>query len=288
VEKFIDTPVKRYSSGMMVRLAFAVAAHLEPEILILDEVLAVGDSAFQQKCLDRMNTVAREGRTVLFVSHQAAAVENLCRRGIVLESGVLRFDGTQTEAISYYVNSYTQSTGCLRARTDRKGDGEIRVQTIEMRDTQGKVVTLTQTGQDIDIYLYFETATPNIPLPNLYVTLQVRSDLDVPIFMQSNLFTGDSWGTELPERGAFICRLRNLPLPSGSFRVDYTVFSTHKGDIVHDRLEHAMHLRVEGGDFYGTGQNPNIHQGMVMVPGQWRMEMNTPAPQLEPVGLLQS
>jgi lipopolysaccharide transport system ATP-binding protein len=121
VEKFIDTPIKRYSSGMLVRLAFAVAAHLEPEILIVDEVLAVGDSAFQRKCLNRMNTVAREGRTILFVSHQAAAVENICRRGVVLESGQLKFDGTQSEAISYYASTFTQRSGCLRDRADRRG-----------------------------------------------------------------------------------------------------------------------------------------------------------------------
>src|SRR5215207_3841934 len=95
VEQFIDTPVKRYSSGMRVRLAFAVAAHLDPEILIIDEVLAVGDQSFQQKCLGKISEVARAGRTVLFVSHNAAAVDNLCTRGIVLEHGNLIFTGTQ-------------------------------------------------------------------------------------------------------------------------------------------------------------------------------------------------
>src|SRR5437899_12025646 len=94
VGKFLDTPVKRYSSGMYVRLAFAVAAHLNPEILVVDEVLAVGDIAFQKKCLGKMNEVSRVGRTVLFVSHNMAAVENLCRRGIVLDGGTLVFEGT--------------------------------------------------------------------------------------------------------------------------------------------------------------------------------------------------
>ena len=105
VEQFLDTPVKHYSSGMYVRLAFAVAAHLNPEILIVDEVLAVGDVAFQKKCLGKMNEISRGGRTVLFVSHNMAAVENLCRRGIVLERGELVFDGTSKDAVHHYLNS---------------------------------------------------------------------------------------------------------------------------------------------------------------------------------------
>src|SRR3989440_9516094 len=102
VEKFLDTPVKHYSSGMYVRLAFAVAAHLNPEILVVDEVLAVGDVAFQKKCLGKMNEVRQGGRTVLFVSHNMAAVENLCSRAVVLHFGELQYDGTSKDAIQYY------------------------------------------------------------------------------------------------------------------------------------------------------------------------------------------
>ncbi len=105
VEKFLDTPVKHYSSGMYVRLAFAVAAHLDPEILVVDEVLAVGDLSFQKKCLGKMGEVSRSGRTVLFVSHNMAAIENLCSRGIVLHQGKLHYDGTPKDAIQYYLNS---------------------------------------------------------------------------------------------------------------------------------------------------------------------------------------
>src|SRR5437660_2645129 len=103
-EQFLDTPVKHYSSGMTVRLAFAVAAHLEPEILMIDEVLAVGDIAFQKKCLGKMNEVSRGGRTVLFVSHNMAAVENLCRTGVVLNRGEVAFQGSAKEAVHYYLN----------------------------------------------------------------------------------------------------------------------------------------------------------------------------------------
>src|SRR5204863_8888222 len=103
VERFLDTPVKRYSSGMQVRLAFAVAAHLEPEILLVDEVLAVGDAEFQEKCLGKMRDVTREGRTVLFVSHNLAAVRSLCTRALLLDHGRLAFDGDTDEAIEQYV-----------------------------------------------------------------------------------------------------------------------------------------------------------------------------------------
>src|SRR5437016_2074395 len=104
LEKFLDTPVNHYSSGMYVRLGFAVAAHLNPEILVVDEVLSVGDMAFQKKCLGKMNEVSRVGRTVLFVSHNMAAVENLCRRGIVLDGGTLVFEGTSKDAVLNYLN----------------------------------------------------------------------------------------------------------------------------------------------------------------------------------------
>src|SRR6187397_1477848 len=105
IEEFIDTPVKRYSVGMRVRLAFAVAANLEPEVLVIDEVLAVGDAAFQQRCLGKIGEVSRSGRAVLFVSHNAASIESLCTRGVVLERGRVVFDGTQTEAIEHYATT---------------------------------------------------------------------------------------------------------------------------------------------------------------------------------------
>lgn len=272
VEKFIDTPVKRYSSGMMVRLAFAVAAHLEPEIMIIDEVLAVGDSAFQQKCLSRMSKVAREGRTILFVSHQAAAVENLCTRGVVLQNGLVRFDGTQTEAIGFYVNSFTQHKGSLRERTDRRGNGQIRITEVELRDTTGRVVTTAQAGQDLDVVLYYENSATHVAFPNLYVRIVVKSDLDIPIFTQSNVITGESFGEDVPARGAFVCRLRKMPLPPATFRLNCTVSSAPQGGVVLDDLENAIELHMEGGDFFGSGQLPNIHQGVALVDGRWHLE----------------
>src|SRR6266568_4558229 len=128
VEKFIDTPVKRYSSGMYVRLAFAVAAHLEPELLIVDEVLAVGDAEFQRKCLGKMGDVARTGRTILFVSHNMGAVTSICERGIVLEAGRLVFSGPAIEAATVYLNQFSGAAEPRVAeRRDRTGSGEVRL-----------------------------------------------------------------------------------------------------------------------------------------------------------------
>src|SRR5256712_7788230 len=123
VERFIDTPVKRYSSGMYLRLAFAVAAHLEPEILLVDEVLAVGDVAFQKKCMGKMGDVAKEGRTVLLISHNMAAVEKLCQRGVVLHQRLMTSIGKQAEAIAQYLKSLSVNALSLMDRKDRIGSG---------------------------------------------------------------------------------------------------------------------------------------------------------------------
>lgn len=272
VEKFIDTPVKRYSSGMTVRLAFAVAANLEPEILVIDEVLAVGDAAFQKKCLGKMSAVAREGRTILFVSHQAAAVENLCNRGLVLESGRVRFQGTQTEAISRYVETFREAGARLDARTDRRGNGQLRVVAIELRDTNGCSLVHAQAGQDVEVCLLFENYSPGIRRPSLVVTLYVSTALDAPVFTQDNILTGDSFEAELPERGAFVCRLRRLPLPASAYRISYVISSQPKGGTLLDAIDGAADLHVEGGDFFGSGRLPPVEIGVALVRADWRLD----------------
>lgn len=128
VEKFLDTPVKRYSSGMYVRLAFAVAAHLEPEILIVDEVLAVGDAQFQKKCLGKIEDVSKEGRTVLFVSHNMAAIQKLCSRTLVLSGGEVKFDGITSSGINFYLQDLEKSTRNVEiVNMPRSGNGDIRL-----------------------------------------------------------------------------------------------------------------------------------------------------------------
>ena len=276
IEKFIDTPVKRYSSGMRVRLAFAVAAHLDPEILVIDEVLAVGDQSFQQKCLGKVGEIARAGRTVLFVSHQAAAVENLCTRGIVLEQGSLTFAGTQTEALHHYANSGEPTTaGCLRDRQDRMGNGDVRIVAIELRDLSGRVLQSVASGQDVDICLHFENPSRR-PLPQLNVSLRLRTEFDAPVFAHYNQLNQRFFGT-LPESGVLVFRLPRLPLPPSSYRISYLLNpQRHSGEIL-DAMTNAADLHVVGGDFYGTGALPSANGGVCLVDGEWRLDDFAPS-----------
>jgi lipopolysaccharide transport system ATP-binding protein len=272
VEEFIDTPVKRYSSGMRVRLAFAVAAHLEPEILIIDEVLAVGDATFQQKCLNKMGEVAQGGRTIFFVSHNAATVESLCTRGLVLEHGEIKFDGTQSEAIAFYAGKSAQAGVCLKDRSDRSGSGAVRITRIELRDSSGQAIGSARSGQDIDFWLFFENHSAESH-PRLNVRIKVTTGLGLPVFTQSNQLNGVSYG-DLPVAGAFVCRIPRLPLAESVYRVDYSVISEYRHGEVFDALSNALEFHVEGGDFYGSGKTPPANAGHLLLEARWRLEAN--------------
>jgi len=271
VGRFIDTPVKHYSSGMHMRLAFAVAAHLEPEILIVDEVLAVGDAQFQKKCLGKMGDVAREGRTVLFVSHNMAAVANLCRGGLVLEQGRVAYAGTQAEAIARYLTSCGTRGRSLLERTDRAGSGEVRVVSLEVRDTAGRTLDVAASGQDVDICLGYEAA-PGFHSTKVIAGLCVKTQFDAPVFLQHNRLTRDEWGT-LPRRGTFVCRVPRLPLPPASYRITYSLM--HDGEYL-DAMEDAYELTVTDGDFFGSGEVPPATHGCCLVDASWRLETGAP------------
>ena len=267
VERFIDTPVKHYSSGMYTRLAFAVAAYLEPEILIVDEVLSVGDVQFQKKCLGTMGAVAKEGRTVLFVSHNMAAVSNLCRRGLVLERGRVEYAGTQEEAVARYLTSFRQDAGSLRERTDRVGSGQMRVVAVEVKDAQGRTLDVAASGQDVDIYLHYE-ASHGFHSANVLAGLCVKTQFDVPVFLQHNRLTRDEWGA-LPSRGAFVCRVPRLPLPPAAYRITYSLI--RDGEYL-DAMDDAYELTVTDGDFFGSGEVPPATHGCCLVDARWRLE----------------
>ena len=158
VEKFIDTPVKRYSTGMYLRLAFAVAAHLEPEILIVDEVLAVGDASFQNKCVGKMGAVAKEGRTVLFVSHNVAAVKSLCTRAILLDRGQVDCDGRVDEVIDRYLmaNSDVLKSGAIPDQVERIGTGEAKLRSVQLSNLSCNPVSELYLGQPFRVTLGFD------------------------------------------------------------------------------------------------------------------------------------
>jgi lipopolysaccharide transport system ATP-binding protein len=187
VEQFLDTPVKRYSSGMYVRLAFAVAAHLEPEILVVDEVLAVGDAAFQKKCTGKMGEVSRHGRTVLFVSHNMAAVQSLCERCILLKAGRVEQDGEADAVADYYLRSAMEVEGNgdadLRTAHRTMGDQAVRFTRVTLRNTVGQVTTTFRLGEPIRMTLELES---DIRHDAGEVGFSVRTLTDVLLFTSSS------------------------------------------------------------------------------------------------------
>ncbi len=189
IEKFLDTPVKHYSSGMYMRLAFAVAAHLEPEILIVDEVLAVGDASFQKKCLNKMEDVSREGRTVLFVSHNMPAVTRLCPRTILLDNGRVKKDGPSHEIVSAYLTSGLGTTACREWRdaSGAPGDEFVRMLAVSVRDEQGAVVDSVSITTPVALEIEYQVLEGGRRLvPNFHVLNQegayvfVTSEVDSP------------------------------------------------------------------------------------------------------------
>jgi lipopolysaccharide transport system ATP-binding protein len=268
VEQFIDTPVKRYSSGMQMRLAFAVAAHLEPEILIVDEVLSVGDAAFQEKCLGRMEEVTGEGRTVLFVSHNLSAVSKLCERSLLLSHGKPVMQGPTQEVIEHYVRSLQSDTGTmLRDRTDRDGTGRLRFESIAF-EVDGNPTDVAICGSDFEIAIDYLTED-GAPLRNVNVALSISTMLGETMLLLSTNNTG-TMIREVPGEGSLRCAVPRLPLPPGRYLIN--IFADIGGETV-DWIQRASELTVIEGDFYGTGSTGHTpSHPAVMVDHAWRAE----------------
>jgi lipopolysaccharide transport system ATP-binding protein len=272
LERFIDTPVKRYSSGMYVRLAFAVAAHLEPEILLVDEVLAVGDAAFQKKCLGKMSDVAKHGRTILFVSHNTAALLNLCDRGLLLEKGALVDDGAIEPVIQKYLKGLRTATpGDLTGYTDRQGRGRVRFTRVHFEDALGNPVEHGISGEPLVVALEYQSAE-NRPLPNSRVSVVFFDGLGQALFnCVSELVIQDP--ITLPPSGVIRCVIPRLPLSQNQYVL--TLFLDVNRE-VEDWIQNAIEVNVIDGDFYGTGRlYPEGWRGRgVLVPHQWVIESN--------------
>jgi lipopolysaccharide transport system ATP-binding protein len=270
VEKFIDTPVKFYSSGMYVRLAFAVAAHLQPEILIIDEVLAVGDAAFQAKCLGKMGTVAKEGRTVLFVSHNMAAILKLCPRSLLLDKGTQIIDTDSQTAVAAYLRLVHQiSSSPLTSRSDRKGNQRLKFTNYQLTDKSGQVLISAQSGQDVVMAFDYESKG-NSPLQNVHIAIGVHDIYDDNLFHLSTSVGGSDFST-LPPKGRILCRLPRLPLQPG--RYTYNLYSSIGGEIA-DWIQNVGLINVEAGDFYGSGKLPPPQQGSFLVDHSWDVTAN--------------
>ena len=249
VEKFIDTPVKRYSSGMNVRLGFAVAAHLEPEILLVDEVLAVGDTAFQKKCLGKMGDVVREGRTVLFVSHNMAAIRGLCERVLLIAEGRLTCEGSADHVVQEYLAGMQESAETpLQGRSDRAGDGSIRIAGIRVGTRRRPELGQWITGEDCVLELDF-TCEDGRACRNVEAAVGIlRRDASEVLYMGSKV-TRQSFD-DLRGAGTFVCTVPRLPLEPGRYLVNAEV--KHNG-VIADHVARASALIVAEGDYYGTG-----------------------------------
>ena len=263
VEKFLDPPVKRYSSGMYVRLAFAVAAHLEPEILIVDEVLSVGDAQFQKKCLGKMQDVAtREGRTVLFVSHNMAAVQNLCARALLLSTGRCAAEGLTNEVIARHLNDARQTSQLpLLTRTDRSGNGAIRFSQISILGPEGTIVASARVGDPTTIRLVIACAS-DILLRSLHVSLAIRDHSDAVVCYVSSAVNGGDF-ENVPASMTQIVdvhfpRLQIMPGP-----YSLTLYAK-VGEELADWIKDAAAFEVTPGDYYGSGRLPQPTQGQFL------------------------
>ncbi len=260
VEKFLDTPVKRYSSGMYVRLAFAVAAHLEPEILIVDEVLAVGDAEFQKKCLGKMEDVSKQdGRTVLFVSHNMAAIQNLCNKGILLKGGYIEMTGNTIDAINKYVSGNNTQKQKLSDITNRKGNGTIVFSEGYIKDNSIDILNQVESFSEIQIELKFKTLTK---LDNIF---SVRIDIGI----------NNTWGDRIAwlsteningnidlKKEAVTFKINNLPLAPGDYNCN--LYCEINKD-VSDWLINVLPFTVVEKDYYGTGKIVPTNQGNIIL-----------------------
>jgi len=271
LEKFLDTPVKHYSSGMYVRLGFAVAAHLEPEILVVDEVLAVGDMAFQKRCLGKMGQFGDSGRTILFVSHNIPAVLSLCHKGIVLEKGRLKFEGDAKRAVDYYVGAVS--------RAEREDESHV----IDLWNNRGRLPQYQPWLRRLEVYTgQGEPFKGELPI-GAAIRIHVQFDLQGPIanfdarvnfvnlygqviFAARSSYEPDrGWG-ERSGQQEFVCEIPDLPLTPGEYRIEAALVLEDK---CVDYIEDACRLKILGSDFYGTGKIPSL--GYFVHDQHWRL-----------------
>jgi lipopolysaccharide transport system ATP-binding protein len=273
IERFLDTPVKRYSSGMYVRLAFAVAAHLETEILIVDEVLAVGDIAFQKKCMWKMESAASGGRTVLFVSHNMAAIENLCQRGIVLVDGRIAFSGSSTEITDYYLRSLpssgisgtSHSVDLSTAIRVRPGCRRL-LKRIELFTDGGLPLTgALRIGGCLTAYVRFELEKP---LSNFSAGLGFNNILGQRIFSAHSMFQQAQPAGERAGEQIYVCHIPSLTLTAGQYRMKVSLDIGGEPDV--DAIEDAASITIVDTDYYGSGKSP--WNGCCVIPHTWSLK----------------
>lgn len=268
VSQFLDTPVKRYSSGMYVRLAFAVAAHLNVEILLIDEVLAVGDVEFQRRCLQKMETVARSGRTVLFVSHNLAAIQAFCRRCILLKQGQVEFFGDTEDALDKYLKGIEseQAVGVYRAQDEAQNGKYADVTLEEARITSdGK---FSESGYAIGAPLEIEVSyIVRRPIPSPGLGIAITNYFGQRIATLHSIVSNPPLApTSVAGRFTLVCRAEGLALAPGEYRLTLSLESGQRACHV---AGDALRLRILPTDFHGNGGR--YAKGLVYCQQQWRL-----------------
>jgi lipopolysaccharide transport system ATP-binding protein len=270
VEKFIDTPIKRYSSGMRLRLGFAVAAHMDPDVLFVDEVLAVGDAEFQKKCLNAMDELRSGGRTVLFVSHNMAAIENLCPRTVWIDAGRIRMDGPTEQVIASYLATFSESqrTGYdLEHITNRSGSGAIRFLRVDFMDAQGQPTSVFRSGEPFRARFHYRV---NERIRDPHFGMVIFSDLGTRITTVSTWHANYYISEVEPGEGVIELQIDDLFLQPNRYFISLFVDTTGQR---FDNLDHCIAIDVEDSNAYdnqGRGLHPRW--GLVYLPSRWSVD----------------
>jgi lipopolysaccharide transport system ATP-binding protein len=267
IEKFIDTPVKRYSTGMYVRLAFAVAAHLETETLIVDEVLAVGDAQFQKKCLGKMGDVARHGRTVLLVSHNMAAIHSLCSRAILLEQGRDISDGNPLDVTRLYLSGFekqiTDGVLDLRSPSLSRWTENIIFSALRLKDGAGAATSAFLSGDKVTLELDLD---PPFPVQDPIISIGIDDAMGRRIFSVGSQYS-QSKLPALDRPTTVVCTIPDLCLLPGRYSLSLCVGTTYDWGL--DVLTNVASLDVHESDYFGSGRMPSQEMGAMLVKSQW-------------------
>ena len=272
IGKFLDTAVKRYSSGMYVRLAFAVAAYLEPEILIIDEVLAVGDVQFQKKCLGKMREVSKGGRTVLFVSHNMGAVRNLCNNGILLQEGICLLKATSNEVVDQYLKSSTSNNNLIPVseRQRKKPPKKIRIIDVRIYNLIKKCDNEAETLDDIEILINYEVLSP---LKYFSAEWMIKDYNGVNLAHSSSSPMGDILYHPKSKFGKIKCKIPKIPLSAGEYKLDVGLAIPNIEYL--DYVEEACKLNIISCDPLKTGFQMRSERAPIYIKSEWIKDETT-------------